>query len=387
VSDNPAPDREDDQGPAASEDGEMRQTPEPDESSSPPATTPSDDTATGVRTENICFEVTIPKDPLRLPVAVAGTLFLPSRGPTPGTAVILAPGHSTPRDAWDGSPAGFGVANETTPARALARAGYAVFTFDRPGIGDTPYEGEGREGGQLDYEANLKVFGDVVAAVRQGAYRVSDPACPSVIPTGIGFAKIVLGGHSLSTFMVATYAERKDDVDGLLLTSAHHYGVNGAIADHVAYCNARHPPSRGFQRYTCDDDTPPNVHSCEDVFFYSPGARPDVAEALCARMEVDSAVVFPEAQTVENARFKQELANIGDIPVLLVIGDRDCAFKFGPECDDATGQENEIRDWQSSCSCRFAFYEPPETGHFWMLHDSVEETNAVILNWLRAGGF
>ena len=91
-------------------------------------------------------------------------------------------------------------------ADALMKAGYAVFTFDRIGIGRSSHP----PGASVTIDANAFVVHQLVQGLRSGSIGRTS------------FQRVVLVGHSLGSITSLAEASAYRDVDGVVLTGLSH---------------------------------------------------------------------------------------------------------------------------------------------------------------------
>ena len=142
------------------------------------------------------------------------------RGSAPKTVQVLQPGGTYNHTYWDSSYRG-GIYSYVNAATA---AGYATFTFDRIGTGNSaipPYD-------VMSLTGEAVALHDVVTALRSGAVG-SRP-----------FSHVITVGHSFSSAVGAVEAARYSDVDGYIHTGL----VFAASATALEFLADRQPRSR-----------------------------------------------------------------------------------------------------------------------------------------------
>ena len=113
--------------------------------------------------------------PRRRPSLLYGQRFTdgPTSGATP--AIVLVHGIASSTENWDFSPT-------WSVARALASAGYVVFSYDRLGYANSSYYGQPGGGYTLTTQAHRAMLHDVVGDVKTGGYRSPRAATAQVRP-------------------------------------------------------------------------------------------------------------------------------------------------------------------------------------------------------------
>ena len=147
----------------------------------------------------VAFTVHKPGDPV--PATVRGTVFYTQRfDPHKHRAVLLLHGGTLDRRFWDG----FKIPGALRFAAELARqSDTAVFTVDRLGYGESPYDRGPGSGFKVTPDTNVETTHEIVAQIRKGSYEVLDgPAPPQ------GAAGVVLGGQSFGAALIELYATR-----------------------------------------------------------------------------------------------------------------------------------------------------------------------------------
>lgn len=155
----------------------------------------------------LAFTVHNPGDPV--PATLRGTVFYTQTfDPSQHRAVLLLHGSTLDRRFWDG----FKIPGALRFAAELAyHSDTAVFTVDRLGYGESPYDRGPGSGFRLTPDTYVETTHEMIAQIREGSYEVLDgPAPPR------GAAGIVLGGQSMGAAVIKLYATRYQDIDGLV---------------------------------------------------------------------------------------------------------------------------------------------------------------------------
>ena len=344
---------------------------------SPPASgTPPQ--ASTVATQTVCFGGNFTRNVPYVAVVMTGTLFRPQNLTDQTRAIVLVHGFaSTGAFTFDGGPAGFGVANQTTLSRVLASAGYAVFTMDRLGMGNNPYP----DGRKLTIQSYVELTGDLVAQIKAGTYHTSTAACPSDGPAPFKAASVVVGGHSFGALIAQNYFQTSDEADGLLSLDLVHALSETTVAawsDCLARAN-QVDPAPGYWASACTREY------CLQIFFNVPGFDAASVELLCdpARQIPDSQGSLTDVH-YHVATMSERLLRGG--PVFLLYAE--CAGSFNTPPCDPKAREKETQSWENMCpSCTVREHVLPGVAHFYMLYPAANtEANRVVLEWLAASG-
>src|SRR5882724_2422553 len=187
----------------------------------------------------------------------------------------------------------------------LVAAGYAVFAFDRIGIGRSSHP----PGASVTLDVNAFVVHQLVRALRSGAIGKT------------AFQRVVLVGHSLGSIISLAEAGTYHDVDGVVLTGISHFSPSGASL--LPYFARDNQDPRFVGRHLDDDylTTPPG--SREASFYSAPLTDPDPR-----LMALDEAT--KETVTTAELRTMGPVLTSGAsfairVPVLMVAG------QFDPE--------------------------------------------------------
>jgi pimeloyl-ACP methyl ester carboxylesterase len=203
------------------------------------------------------------------------------------TAVLLMHGLSYTRETWDFP--GYSY------ARTLAEAGYAVFTIDRLGYGESKLT----NGYNVTHEAYADMAHQIVGQLRK-----------------MGFAHVVLGGHSAGAGTTELEAGLYGDVDAIMPMGWHHRPSNQLGQDFFTgdYLRAAQSSYEYFL------GTP--AHRAE--MFYPPTADPAVVEAdTAAAVDTPSGEIF----SIGKQPSRLVVGNI-KVPVFLQFGENDKLFEL-----------------------------------------------------------
>src|SRR5882724_8971024 len=132
----------------------------------------------------------------------------------------------------------------------LVAAGYAVFAFDRIGIGRSSHP----PGASVTLDVNAFVVHQLVRALRSGAIGKT------------AFQRVVLVGHSLGSIISLAEAGTYHDVDGVVLTGISHFSPSGAS---LLPSLARANQDPRFAGRNLDDDYLTTTPGSREADFYS----------------------------------------------------------------------------------------------------------------------
>jgi alpha-beta hydrolase superfamily lysophospholipase len=259
-------------------------------------------------------------------------------------------------NAWPFEPGTYSYAD------ALMKAGYAVFTFDRIGIGRSSHPA----GASVTIDANAFVVHQLVQGLRSGSI-------------GTAFQRVVLVGHSLGSITSLAEASAFGDVDGVVLTGISH-AVTTSAANALQLVKANQDPR--FAGQNLDDDyltTAPGTRGT--AFYYLPVTDPRV-------LALDEAT----KETFTTA----ELATIGPalapatslaihVPVLIVDGQFDqlvCGDGFAICVSGAALATAEVPFFAPEACLQTVV--TPQSGHDLYLEPSAPSTYAAIRAWSDA---
>jgi pimeloyl-ACP methyl ester carboxylesterase len=252
-------------------------------------------------------------------------------------------------------------------AQALVKAGYAVFTFDRIGTGQSSHPA----GSAVTIGAGAYVVHQLVQGLRDGTI--------GRVAGGMPFQGVVLIGHSLGSIIALEEASTYWDVDGVVLT-----GFSHALAD-VDFASQVFPslmPANQDPRFagrTLDADhltTAPGTRGA--LFYYLP--------------RTDSNVVALDEQTKETVTIGEitsilavltpAVSQAVHVPLLLLNGQYDQWMCGVGLSDCASGDllaAAEAPFWSPQVCLQTAVI--PGAGHDLNLEPSAPRTYAIIGAW------
>lgn len=325
-----------------------------------------------VKVATVCFSVTNPAGGQSTPYGLRYTdTERPSDPSTP--AVVLVHGIASSTENWDFSPT-------WSVARALAAAGYVVYSYDRLGYAKSSYFDQPGGGFTLTTAAHRAELHQVVGEVQAGDYTItagSDCSAPQT-PAKLHNRKVVIIGHSAGGWIVAGYPGTYHDVAAVIQTDIDGSGAQPPPGTPI-------PP--GPPVSTTPDPNHPDYfeffqtrHDCENFNVYRPGEVSSVVQIACAPPFLDSP--FGEVQDFP-VKFVQNDAAINmigpSIPVLLTSGDHDGV-------DPPVDAEADYAYYKQHCGCHVTRVLVPDTAHLFMVHQSLPVWANQVVAWLSAKG-
>jgi pimeloyl-ACP methyl ester carboxylesterase len=285
-------------------------------------------------------------------------------------AIVLVHGIASNTLDWDYSPT-------WSVARALASAGYLVFSYDRLGYDKSSYFSQPGGGETLTTAAHRAMLHNVVTDVKSGGYRIaaSGSGCSGATLAGdtTSHSAVVIG-HSAGGWVVAGYPGTYHDVSAMVEADIDGSGSN--MPNGVA-------PGGGF---TPDPAHPDyfqffqNEQGCLQFDTYTPGEVKYVADIACKPPYLDSP--FGEIADL-GVKFQENdaaIAQIGpSIPVLLTSGDHDTT-------DPETSAKSDFAYFKAHCGCDVSQLFLPQTAHLFMAHRSLPIWVDHVVDWLTAHG-
>jgi len=326
-----------------------------------------------VTVATVCFSVTNPaggQSPLY------GLRYTDSWGRVdPATpAIVLVHGIASSTENWDFSPT-------WSVARALAAAGYVVYSYDRLGYAKSSYSDHPGGGFTLTTAAHRAELHQIVGEVKTGGYtttRGSDCSAPQR-PAVARSRRVVIIGHSAGGWIVAGYPGEYHDVAAMIQAD-----INGSDAQPPAGTPTP-PPSTGGG-LTPDPNHPDYFEffqtrqNCEDFNTYPPGEVAYVVQTACTPPFLDS----PFGEITDLATMYAEndtsISQIGPtIPVLLTSGEEDTT-------DPPVDADADADYYRQHCGCEVTQLLLPNTAHLFMVHQTLPVWLNDVYGWLRTHG-
>lgn len=345
------------------------------------------ESSAAVQETEVCFDVRNPGDPADS--QVTGTLFHTDRYASTSTALFLLHGMVAERSAWNGG--GPELPGLPPMATNLAREGYGVFTIDRLGHAESPYDGSGFA---LTSDGAVARAHQMVQQIRSGDFDVSSGACNDREPnTDLpGAANVVLMGFSYGGGLVGSYATRYDDIDGVVPIAWSNQGTSSRLVQHAQefIIPQMELGQDHVNFFAADEDG--FSHDCEELMMYAPGTTPYHLERICGPEYYGNL----EERTTPSGEFgslidmmaqtRENIGNVGSTPALLVFADQDVFF---PPAD--TGHEPdvvtpEIEMWENRCNCDVSFAFQEDAGHASWYHKSARDVVDDVTDWLASRG-
>ena len=333
-----------------------------------PADAPRMEFDSSMRTASVCLPVTNP---------AGGTSVLYGRrftdGPvTAGTpAIVLVHGIASSTEDWDFSPT-------WSVARALASAGYVVYSYDRLGYAASSYYSQPGGGYSLTTAAHRAMLHDVVTDVHSGNYATtSATSCgPSMPADGYRSAKVVVIGHSAGGWVVSGYPGQYHDVSAMVeadISGSVGGGTSSPLGGNSAGGSFTPDPAHPdyFQFFQ-------TVQDCFQFNTYAPGVVAYAAKIACTPPYLDSPFGEIADLGVKYAQNDAEIAQIGpSIPVLLTSGAQDTT-------DPPSSAQADYAYYKAHCGCDVSQLLLPDTAHLFQVHRSLPVWVDHVVDWLSA---
>lgn len=309
----------------------------------------------------VCRELDVPVSiALLLRTTMHGTLCAPTSA---NTVLVLVPGGTYNSNYWDfpWRPDAYNF------RKAMNAAGYATFTLDRLGTGES-----------APLPSLLATTTTQATAVHQVVQGLRSGKVG-----GKPFGKVVLGGHSLGSAIAVVEAGTFRDVDAVLLTGfAHQFSVEGAAG---LFVNSMHPVLgdpvlRGKGYDPTYLTTRPGTR--DDYFLRLSTTEPRVVELDEQFKDVLSPAEAVDAATL--GAVAPYTALIG-VPVLVVNGDADVVM-CSPLLDNCASAERmrELESLYYAGSPCLRTFLLPGVGHAVNLATNARDYHARVRAWLAA---
>jgi pimeloyl-ACP methyl ester carboxylesterase len=322
-----------------------------------------------MRVESVCLPVTNPAGGQSL---LYGQRFTDGPVSSATPAIVLVHGIASSTENWDFSPT-------WSVARALASAGYEVFSYDRLGYAKSSWYSQPAGGFMLTTQAHRAMLHDAVADVKTGTYGVSasGDCSGSTTPGRTQNRRVVIIGHSAGGWIAAGYPGEYHDVAAMIQTD-----ISGSAGGQ---------PDAPIGNSTGGGFTPDPAHpdyfqffqttqNCLDFNTYTPGVVPYVVNIACAPPFLDSP--YGEIADV-GAMYAQNDAYISmigpSIPVLLTSGEEDST-------DPPSAADADYAYYKAHCGCDVTQLLLPDTAHLFMVHRSLAGWVDDVVGWLAANG-
>jgi len=293
-------------------------------------------------------------------------------------AIVLVHGIASSTENWDFSPT-------WSVARALAAAGYVVYSYDRLGYAkssyfDQPNSAQPNGGNTLTTAAHRAELHQVVDEVESGSYTMTGGSDCSARqwPARLASPRVVIIGHSAGGWIVSGYPGTYHDVAAMIQADIDGSGAQPPPGTPI-------PP--GPTVSTIPDPNHPDYfeffqtrQDCENFNVYPPGEVAYVVQIACTPPFLDSP--FGELQDfgVKFAQNDAAINTIGpSIPVLLTSGDHDGV-------DPPVDAQADYAYYQQHCGCDVTQLLLPNTAHLFMVHQSLPIWVNYVVDWLGDRG-
>jgi pimeloyl-ACP methyl ester carboxylesterase len=288
-------------------------------------------------------------------------------------AIVLVHGIASSTENWDFSPT-------WSVARALAAAGYVVYSYDRLGYAKSSYFNQPNSaqptgGNTLTTAAHRAELHQVVDEVASGSYMTTDGRDCSAPqrPGRLASPRVVIIGHSAGGWIVSGYPGTYHDVAAMIQADipASSATLLGQSSGGGFTPDPNHPDYFEFFQTT---------QNCLDFNTYPPGVVQCVVDIACAPPFLDSPFGEITDLAVMYAQNDAYISMIGpSIPVLLTSGEEDTT-------DPPTSADADYAYYQAHCGCDVSQLLLPNTAHLFMVHRSLPSWVDYVVSWLGAHG-
>jgi pimeloyl-ACP methyl ester carboxylesterase len=288
-------------------------------------------------------------------------------------AIVLVHGIASSTLDWDFSPT-------WSVARALASAGYVVFSYDRLGYDKSSYLDHAGGGDTLTTAAHRAMLHDVVGDVKSGGYGVSPQGdCSATTgPAGMTNQKVVVIGHSAGGWVVAGYPGTYHDVAAMVQAD-----ISGSAGGSASSPLGGSSSGGAFTPDPSHPDYSRFFQTTQDCLAFNtdpPGAVAYVAQIACTPPFLDSPYGEIADLPAMYAQNDAAIAQIGpSIPVLLTSGEQDTT-------DPPSSAAADLAYYQAHCGCDVSQLLLPHTGHLFQAHASLPTWVDHVVNWLAGHG-
>jgi pimeloyl-ACP methyl ester carboxylesterase len=322
----------------------------------------------GLQTATACFPVT---DPLGVPRSLYGKRYTTPTATSSTPAIVLVHGIASSTANWDFSPT-------WSTARALATAGYVVYSYDRLGYARSSYFDMPGGGETLTTREHRRMLHQVVQGVKSGGYSTSaTDDCAAATPGGMRNPTVAILGHSAGGWIVAGYPGTYHDVAAMIQTSIF------ATTDGFSAPSDQSSEGGGFDPNPDHPDYFDFFHEradCEAFNVHEPGAVQSVVDIACTPPFIPSPYGEITDLAAKLAENDVAISQIGrGTPVLLAAGDHDTTAP--PEKVRA-----DFEYYKSNCRCDVSQYTIPSSGHLYQVHASLQRAVDEFVQWLSSRG-
>ena len=326
-----------------------------------------------VQVATVCFSVT---NPAGGQSTLYGLRYTDRVGRVdPSTpAIVLVHGIASSTENWDFSPT-------WSVARALAAAGYVVYSYDRLGYAKSSYFHQPGGGFTLTTAAHRAELHQLVGEVKTGDYtttRGSDCSARQA-PAAFRNRKVVIIGHSAGGWIVAGYPGTYHDVSAMIQAD-----IDGSGAPPPP--GSPPPPRRRAVASRRIPTIPTTSSSSRRARTARTStrirrARSRTSSRLRARLR-SSTHRLARSTTSRSSSPQNDAAikTIGSsIPVLLTSGDQDTT-------DPPVDADADYAYYKQNCGCDVSQLLLGNTAHLFMVHQSLPVWVNDVVGWLRPRG-
>ncbi len=326
-----------------------------------------------IRVETVCFSVTNPAGSRSI---LYGLRYTDTHGSVrPSTpAIVLVHGIASSTENWDFSPT-------WSVARALAAAGYVVYSYDRLGYAKSSYFATPGGGTTLSTAAHRAELHQIVEAVKSGRYTTtvggscSAPRRRSTVRS----RRVVIMGHSAGGWIVAGYPGEHHDVAAMIQAD-----IDGSGAQPPPGTPLPAPAMGGA--VTPDPSHPDYFvffqtrQDCQEFNTYPPGEVAYVVRIACTPPFIPSPIAEITDIPTMYAENDASIGKIGpSIPVLLTSGDQDTT-------DPPVLANADYAFYKAHCGCDVTQLRLRDTAHLFMAHQSLPIWVNYVVRWLGTKG-
>jgi pimeloyl-ACP methyl ester carboxylesterase len=318
-----------------------------------------------VSVASVCLPVTNPAGGQSV---LYGQRFTDGRTSAGTPAIVLAHGIASSTENWDFAPT-------WSVARALASAGYVVFSYDRLGYAKSSWFSQPGGGFLLTTQAHQAMLHDVVGDVKNGTYAMtaSGDCSGATTPSSTQNRTVIIIGHSAGGWVVAGYPGHYHDVAAMIQADipASSATLLGQSSGGGFTPDPNHPDYFQFFQTT---------QNCLDFNTYPPGVVQYVVDIACAPPFLDSPFGEITDLAVMYAQNDAYISMIGpSTPVLLTSGEEDTT-------DPPSSADADYAYYKANCGCDVSQLLLPNTAHLFMVHRSLPSWIDYVVNWLGAHG-
>jgi pimeloyl-ACP methyl ester carboxylesterase len=251
--------------------------------------------------------------------------------------------------------------------RYATAAGYATFNVDRLGSGASSKP----DSTLVTVDAGVTALHDVISQLRSGAIG------------GHAFAHVIWVGHSYGSMFGWYEISKYHDVNAAIFSGALH-AVNAPFLDSIGPDIEQANTDPKFQSLGLDDGYYTTVAGTRgDVFYYAPGADPNVIAADDANRDLGNTTQEQVGDPAFGLPPDQSPSQGVTVPVLVVNGEEDNLF-CGPspalDCTDpAAVQQHEQAYYPRQAHVQVVML--PKTGHAISLSYAAPVFDAIALEW------